>query len=442
MNKAMVRPLAGLTAAAVMLSLAGCGPAGRAGNTHTPVNAGEETATAGSLELLAPGSDRGMYTNRVCSDGAGGWSSLRCWVDYDSGVETVLCAQPNCTHTGDACTAWIDPEVSESSYALGEGLLCAGYGMDAVTLTLRKGDGSDPKVLYESASYLAPRMNDGTWLYFEQETADGEGGSGNALCRVPLAGGEEETLFDLPYPVESDAGLLGCAGREAIFYTFRWGEDDTPMPEMSDGMTQEEYDAALTRWAGSQQGSHRIYAKNVDTGAERELAAWNSAPGSAGNACAMAEGTLYLLPDRSLGDLTSIDPATGKSTTTAVAWPFAIPAEEIYTIAIRGTVEGKVIADVTTLDGGDRRAAIDPADGSARELTLHYLSNGRVKGIRILGQGGGKLLVCYEQRMEDAVAVGSDGMTFVGTDVSERWAVIDAADFLADTPAYRDLETP
>lgn len=48
-----------------------------------------------------------------------------------------------------------------------------------------------------------------------------------------------------------------------------------------------------------------------------------------------------------------------------MAWPFDIPAEEIYTIAIRGTVEGKVIADVTTLEGGDRRAAIDPADGSA-----------------------------------------------------------------------------
>lgn len=43
--------------------------------------------------------------------------------------------------------------------------------------------------------------------------------------------------------------------------------------------------------------------------------------------------------------------------------------------------------------------------------------------------------------MEDAVAVGSDGMTFVGTDVNERWAMIDAADFLADNPAYQDLQS-
>lgn len=441
MKKAMFRPLAGLTAAAVVFSLAGCGPASRAGNTHTPVNATRESAPAGALELLAPGNDQGMYTNFIRSDGAGGWSSLRCWVDYGGAVETILCAQPNCTHDSDACTAWIDPEVSESSYALGGDMLCAGYGMDTMTLTLRKGDGSDPKVLYESASYLSPRMTDGEWLYFEQETANGESPAANALYRVPLSGGEAEKLFDLPYPVESDAGLLGCTGREAIFYTFHWGDDDTPMPEMTDGMTQEEYDAAVSRWAESQQGSHRIYAKNVDTGAERELAAWNSALGSAGSTCAMAEGTIYLLPDRSLGELTAIDPATGESTTTAVAWPFDIPAEEIYTIAIKGTVEGKVIADVTTLEGGDRRAAIDPADGSARELTLHYISNGHVKGIRILGQGGGKLLVCYEQRMEDAVAVGSDGMTFVGTDVNERWAMIDAADFLADDPAYQDLQS-
>ena len=442
--KQILRPLTGLTAAALMVSLAltGCGPASRTGTAHTPAGATSDAAApAGeALELLAPGNDTGMYANSYASDGAGGGRCLRSWIDYATATRTVLCAQPNCTHDSDACTAWIDPEYSETDYVLGDGMLCAGYGMDGMTLTLRGSDGSDPRGLYQTADYLVPRMTDGSYLYFEQETADPEGGTANALCRIPLAGGEAELLFDLPYQSESDAGLLGCAGREVFLYAFQWGED--PMPERTDGMSQEDYDAALAAWQDSQQGSHRVYAKNVDTGAERELASWTSKIGSAGNTCAMEDGTIYLLPDQSLGALTAIDPVDGKTTTTDVAWPFAVEEDNIYTIAIQGMVEGKLIADVTTLEGEDRRAAIDPADGTAAELKLNYLSNGNVKGIRILGQGDGRLLVCYEQRMEDAVSVGPDGMTFVGTDVNERWAMIDNADFLSDTPAYRDIHTP
>lgn len=438
--KHSLRPLAGLAAAALALSLAGCGPASRTGTAHTPVGTTPDAAApaAGALELLSAGNDKGLYTNTYAGDGAGGGRSLRSWIDYASATRTVLCAQPNCTHDSDFCTAWIDPEFSETDYVLGDGMLCAGYGMDGMTLTLRGSDGSDPRILYQTADEVVPRLTDGTYLYFEQQTVDGEGGSTNALCRISLAGGEAQRLFDLPYQSGSDAGILGCVGRELILYTFQWGDD--PMPEQTDGMSQEDYDAALAAWEDSQQGSHRICAKDVDTGAERELASWTSRIGSAGSTVAMAEGTLYLLPDQSLGALTAIDPATGKTTTTDVAWPFAVE-EDIYTITIRGMVGGKLIADVSTLEGDDRRAAIDPADGTAAELKLNYLSNGHVRGIRILGQGNGAVLVCYEQRMEDAVAVGSDGMTFVGTDVSERWAMIDDADFLSDTPGYRDIQT-
>ena len=435
-----LRPLAGLTAALLALSLAGCGPAGRTGTSHSPAGTASDAAPAGGdLTLITNGNDKGLYTNIYQSDGPGGGRSLRCWVDYAAATRTVLCAQPNCTHDSDACTAWIDPESSETDYLLGDKLLCAGYGMEGTTLTLRGGDGSDPKELYTTADEVVPRLTDGSWLYFEQQTMDDEGGSTNALYRLPLAGGEAQRLFDLPYQSGSDAGILGCTGREIVLYTFQWGED--PMPEQTDGMSQEDYDAALAAWEDSQQGSHRIYTKNVDTGEERELTAWTSQIGSAGSTVAMVEGTLYLLPDQSLGELTAIDPADGRTATTPVAWPFEAGTEEIYTVTIRGMVGGKLIADVITLEGDDRRAAIDPADGTAAELKLNYLSNGHVRGIRMLGQGGGAVLVCYEQRMEDAVSVGSDGMTFVGTDVSERWAMIDDADFLSDTPAYRDVQT-
>lgn len=435
-----LRPLAGLTAALLALSLAGCGPAGRTGTSHSPAGTASDAAPAGGdLTLITNGNDKGLYTNIYQSDGTGGGRSLRCWVDYAAATRTVLCAKPNCTHDSDFCTAWINPEASETDYLLGDKLLCAGYGMEGTTLTLRGGDGSDPKELYTTADEVVPRLTDGSWLYFEQQTMDDEGGSTNALYRLPLAGGEARRLFDLPYQSGSDAGILGCTGREIVLYTFQWGDD--PMPEQTDGMSQEDYDAALAAWEDSQQGSHRVYTKNVDTGEERELTSWTSQIGSAGSTVAMVEGKIYLLPDQSLGELTAIDPADGKTATIPVAWPFEAGTEEIYTITIRGMVGGRLIADVITLEGDDRRAAIDPADGTAAELKLNYLSNGHVRGIRILGQGGGAVLVCYEQRMEDAVSVGSDGMTFVGTDVSERWAMIDDADFLSDTPAYRDVQT-
>ena len=71
-----LRPLAGLTAALLALSLAGCGPAGRTGTSHSPAGTASDAAPAGGdLTLITNGNDKGLYTNIYQSDGPGGGRS-------------------------------------------------------------------------------------------------------------------------------------------------------------------------------------------------------------------------------------------------------------------------------------------------------------------------------------------------------------------------------
>ena len=86
-----LRPLAGLTAALLALSLAGFGPAGRTGTSPSPaVSAYDAAPAGGDLTLITNGNDKGLYTNIYQSDGTGGGRSLRCWVDYAAATRTVL----------------------------------------------------------------------------------------------------------------------------------------------------------------------------------------------------------------------------------------------------------------------------------------------------------------------------------------------------------------
>ena len=48
------------------------------------------------------GNQDGFYTVRYAADGAANVM----FVDYAAGVETCLCASPNCTHDSEACTSW------------------------------------------------------------------------------------------------------------------------------------------------------------------------------------------------------------------------------------------------------------------------------------------------------------------------------------------------
>ena len=104
---------------ALLLSLAGCGgvpggpapAASPAPDAQTPEAATAETAVqpfaldgtlTGAGVHSGYGNQDGFYTVRYAADG----TANVMFVDYAAGVETYLCASPNCTHDSEACTSW------------------------------------------------------------------------------------------------------------------------------------------------------------------------------------------------------------------------------------------------------------------------------------------------------------------------------------------------
>lgn len=104
---------------ALLLSLAGCGgvpggpapAASPAPDAQTPEAATAQTAVqpfaldgtlTGAGVHSGYGNQDGFYTVRYAADG----TANVMFVDYAAGVETCLCASPNCTHDSEACTSW------------------------------------------------------------------------------------------------------------------------------------------------------------------------------------------------------------------------------------------------------------------------------------------------------------------------------------------------
>lgn len=104
---------------ALLLSLAGCGgvpggpapAASPAPNAQAPEAAAAQTAVqpfaldgtlTGAGVHSGYGNQDGFYTVRYAADG----TANVMFVDYAAGVETCLCASPNCTHDSEACTSW------------------------------------------------------------------------------------------------------------------------------------------------------------------------------------------------------------------------------------------------------------------------------------------------------------------------------------------------
>ena len=190
-------------------------------------------------------------------------------------------------------------------------------GSTVSALLLANADGSDPAELFRTADVIRADMADSQWLYIERYAAEDDAAQ-NALYRLPLDGGEPEWLMDLEMGQNTSAGVIGCLGRELIYYSFDWGDDTVPPEAMN--WTAEEWEA----WDASQTGTHKVEAINVDTGARRQLAAWTSHGGSAGYACAVFDGMLYRTPDNAQGDLLVTDIASGSERTVKIQWPFAL----------------------------------------------------------------------------------------------------------------------
>ena len=82
---------------------------------------------------------------------------------------------------------------------------------------------------------------------------------------------------------------------------------------------------------------------------------------------------------------------------------------------------------------------MNPADGSAYELTLGYIRNGRSESVQILARSSHGLLVKYENRLTSKDEVRDDGSVGVVDIEQVRLALIDPEAFLQNQPDYRDI---
>lgn len=414
MKKNLLRGTALTAAALLALSLAGCtqGTDDSAADPLTTRETAPDGAAAGSsdpLQLLSSSSDDGMYIPLMdLTQGSEDRTNLMGYIDYAQARATVLCAQPNCTHSDESCPAW------EGIWGGGAWVLPGGEhivtntvddssGEPVYVLTLCKPDGTAEKTLCRSADNNIPVMADGSWLYCTVAMGD-------TLRRVSLEGGELETLPGLGvYDVE------GCLDRE-VFYPSYGSE------EQADGTSR---------------STLKYTACNIDTGAARTLLEVSYPSGVISNPY-LGGDTLYWYDPQ--GDaLVEVDVRTGSETRMPLEWEFGRGGcGEIYQTTISAQVEGKLIVDQYG-EEGSCRAVVDPADGTAEELTMGYVRNGHSEAVQILAQSSHGLLVKYENRMVTRDEVREDG-TVGETDIEKvRLALIAPEDFLTNQPNYRDI---
>ena len=84
----------------------------------------QDFAPAGVVRAISDsqpgaGSDTGYYAIDRLQDG----SARITFVDYATKQQIVLCSQPNCTHTSDACPAWYSYDNALRVYPLGDQLV-------------------------------------------------------------------------------------------------------------------------------------------------------------------------------------------------------------------------------------------------------------------------------------------------------------------------------
>lgn len=245
--------------------------------------------SAAQLQWLTNQRPDGVYVT------AGG---LLTWFDYTSQSAAYLCAQPNCAHDTDACTARppLGPGGQGTSirgcYAAGERLILAVSDGEVSSIWTAGADGGDRRLLVDwTADEVWPRLTDGSSLYYTCAVPGDTAAPGRTmLCRVPLNGGSAEELLELRDPGDGASWeeLLGACGRGVVtLYSTPDGGALTP-PQRTEEMTDAEYDAARQAYGSAlaqQTITRQVLVRELDGSGERVLARWQSAAGDMGWGC-------------------------------------------------------------------------------------------------------------------------------------------------------------
>lgn len=431
-------------------------------NAFSSETSGLNAGTAGSGGDLIPLSretGKGCYTVGE-KDG----HLLLCYVDYALAQEIPLCAQPSCGHDSDACTAFVEPGKGAWNPWTGDGSAIFFVLVDDETgsgeIWTADPDGSSRRILVPGTSGAGvPSLaaEDGVFLYyfytFEPEGNGQVPGSEIRLARVPVEGGGSEDLFSWEdYGTGAYYQFLGVSGREVAVNRYDWGDPTNMVIEVPDDMPPEEREAVIDAQLEQQKqitGYHNVLLVNVDTGAQRELAAWTSNLGSAGRSLLWENGRLYWCDDKTYGPVHWLD-LDGQSGELAALPEKSNDEDPVYTL--HRIVQGKLLADCYGFKADTcSRCAIDLSDasadgsltGSARTLTLRYLHAVSERPVRIEAQGEAGLLVQYEESAEySAGFYEDDGTPKTNLTITRCYGMISYEDYFANRPNYRPVEMP
>lgn len=445
----MKRNFAAVFSVCFLLGLCSCATKETASEQPTAMSgvvADSATAEQDALYCLSGETEQGFY-----HVGDYNGKARLCFVDYEEEQDKVLCNQSGCTHESERCMA--SPEEGWNIYflyALRDGTLAYVEISDEVDaeperICLADADGSNRRVL---ATAEDPQMQlellcaDSESLYAMQSDYNGENPSW--LCRISLADGTMEPLWEIP--AANTLNFCGVEGRDLVWYQFISEAETIPPANTDSDMTEEEVQKALQDHQSlldMLKVSYRAYLFSLDRGKEQELMTWTSSYRTTGRRILWANHLLYWCDVSSPGALHWISP-DGSTGEVEVDWPEEVTAQSgrgDMIIDLNQMLEGKILLTVLGPWGENliKRYALEPKSGALQEIPLQYMSNASEKPIQIVAKSNDALLVEFEERAENTECIGEDGLPVQTLQFYHRRGIISIEDFFAGTPNYREI---
>ena len=188
----------------------------------------------------------------------------------------------------------------------------------------------------------------------------------------------------------------------------------------------------------------------MDGGTETELDSWTVTMDNDDRALLWQDGRLYWCETgwNRLPQAFHWTAADGQTGEVELSWPEELrqevendPNEAAGVSRLETVVENHALLQITGKENQLHRYGVDLSDGSVTEIPLRYESNGKEQPVAILGRSGDSLLVEMEVQMKEVTYIQQDGTPTTNGAAVGRYALIAFDDFLAGTPAYREINT-
>lgn len=413
-----------------LVMLAGCAPAApdslspaTDAVTETVQSTDSLPAPSGELQLVSSG--YGVITSSGAATDAGyyGVESVQpgtvrvVYTDYASCTRTCLCADPNCTHDSDACTAWFSSTGStalftaadrQTIYLAATGLAdseCPGI------LYAFAPDGSNRREVYRLSGKefaFGGVAESSSTLYLEIQVYDPDADTITwEILALDPATGEADTLFTTD---QSGDRLTSAWGNRLVF------------DSVSD--------------------SNRSYY-TVDVATGEKSAPLYSYDYTAQNRIEQAkDGFVYSLRsgEGDQWDLYRVTLETGEEEKLAVG----IPIYDADGTRFSGFFDNH--AEIDTSDTRDMenirplKYSVNLSTGEVRQSTLSYQRNGNVTFAFILAETPSDFLVRSGSDSRTVTVVDESGTPSQVKDSVPQYALIAKSDYWNSTPAYREIK--